>query len=81
MTSYRELYFYLFAAMADAVEDLERGEAILGIRRLTTALQEAEDRATEMDIVPEVCDDSMEGGPDRTWTPSGPPAGKNHGLP
>lgn len=53
MPSYKELYFYLFAAIADAVEDLERGRVILAIRRLIAAQREAEERVLELDIVPE----------------------------
>ncbi len=63
MTSYKDLYFYLFGVIADAVEDFECGETILGIQRLISALREAEDRATEIDLVPEIYDIRLEGLP------------------
>lgn len=63
MTSYKDLYFYLFGVIADAVEDFECGETILGIQRLISALREAEDRATEIDLMPEIYDIRLEGLP------------------
>ena len=43
MTDFRKLYFKLFAAMADAVEELEQGQPFLAKQRLITAQQEAEE--------------------------------------
>lgn len=54
MTSYKNLYFYLFGVIADAVEYLERGEVILAMQRLIEAQEEAEDRILEIDMVPEI---------------------------
>lgn len=34
MTSYRQLYFYLFGVIADAIKDFEQGNTILAIQRL-----------------------------------------------
>lgn len=62
MHSYKELYFYLFAAIADAVEELERGQVILAVRRLIAAQREAEERVLELDIVPETAPCAGQGG-------------------
>lgn len=59
MTTYEDLYFYLFGAIAEALEDLERGEVMLAINRLVMAQQEAEDRILEVDIVSEVCESRL----------------------
>lgn len=47
MPDYKALYFKLFAAMADAVEDLERGQPFLAKQRLISAQQEAEEHYPE----------------------------------
>lgn len=44
MPNYKELYFMLFAAAADAVEDLEAGDPEKARKRLIRAQQEAEER-------------------------------------
>ena len=44
MSLYRELYYKLFAAMADAVEDLEAGKCEEACVRLIKAQREAEER-------------------------------------
>ena len=43
MPDYKKLYFKLFAAMADAVEELEQGRPFLAKERLIRAQQEAEE--------------------------------------
>lgn len=43
MPDYKKLYFMLFAAMADAVEDLEQENYGAAKRRLISAQQEAEE--------------------------------------
>lgn len=43
MPDYKALYFKLFAALADAVEDLEQGRPFLAKERLIRARQEAEE--------------------------------------
>ncbi len=43
MSLYKELYFKLFAAMADAVEDMEQANYGLAKQRLIAAQQEAEE--------------------------------------
>lgn len=43
MADYKMLYFKLFSAIADAVEDLEKGDAEGAKRRLICAEQEAEE--------------------------------------
>lgn len=43
MPDYKKLYFKLFAAMADAVEDLECGRLVSARERLIAAQQEAEE--------------------------------------
>ena len=43
MTDFRKLYFMLFAAMADAVEDLENGRPNSAKERLIRAQQAAEE--------------------------------------
>ena len=53
MTSYRELYFHMFRAAAQAVEHLEQGQPLLARTCLIRAQQEAEDACLETDILPE----------------------------
>jgi len=43
MSIYKELYFKLFAAVADAVEDMEQANYGKALQRLITAQQEAEE--------------------------------------
>lgn len=43
MADYKAIYFKLFAAVADAVDDLERGEFEKARQRLIRAEQEAEE--------------------------------------
>ncbi len=43
MSLYRELYYKLFAAVADAVEDIEQANYGKALQRLITAQQEAEE--------------------------------------
>lgn len=47
MSIYRELYFYLFAALADAVDLLERGDAAGARQLLISAQQTAEERVLD----------------------------------
>jgi hypothetical protein len=49
MSLYKELYFKLFAAMADAVEDMEQENYGLAKQRLIIAQQEAEERYISAD--------------------------------
>ena len=44
MSLYKELYYKLFAAMADAVEDIEQANYGKALQRLITAQQEVEER-------------------------------------
>lgn len=44
MQLYKELYFFLFAAIADAVDCLEKGDVWSAKERLIQAEQEAEER-------------------------------------
>ena len=43
MSLYKELYFKLFAAMADAAEDIDQANYGMALQRLITAQQEAEE--------------------------------------
>ena len=43
MPDFETLYFKLFAALADAVEDLENGQPYLAKERLIRAQQDAEE--------------------------------------
>ena len=43
MNVYQELYFKLFAVMADAVESLEHDEPLAARRALIAAMREAEE--------------------------------------
>ena len=47
MDQFRKLYFQLFAAMADAVEDLENGELDRARKTLIRAQQRAEEEYVE----------------------------------
>ena len=49
MSFYKDLYFKLFGAMADAVESLEHGEPIAAQKALVAAMREAEDVAISHD--------------------------------
>lgn len=49
MPDYKKLYFKLFAAMADAVEDLENGNSDRARKRLIDAQQKAEEEYLEND--------------------------------
>ena len=53
MASYKDLYFYLFKALAQATEYIEQGNVILAYQSLVTAQQTAEEVCLEMDILPE----------------------------
>ena len=53
LDNYKELYFYLFSAIADATEHLERGETLLACDRLIRAQREAEASHMDFDILPE----------------------------
>ena len=49
MNFYKDLYYKLFGAMADAVESLEHGEPIAAHKALVAAMREAEDAAISRD--------------------------------
>lgn len=53
MTSYKELYLYLFRQIADAVEDLERGRTSSARERLIHAQQQAEEAVMAQEDLPE----------------------------
>ena len=44
MVDYKQLYFHVFAAVADAVEALEQSEPIRAKQMLIAAMQEAEEQ-------------------------------------
>ena len=47
MVDYKELYFHLFGVMADAVEELEKGNVETAKELLIAAMQEAEETYIE----------------------------------
>ena len=49
MTDYKQLYYFLFNAVSDAVAQLERHEYSLAVATLDHAQREAEDRFMKMD--------------------------------
>ena len=53
MNFYKQLYFYLFNTMTDALEDLTHDRIVTAIYRLQQAQQTAEEAHMELDIVPE----------------------------
>ena len=53
MNSYKELYCFLFRAMAQATEYLEQGKTILACDCLIRAQQIAEEACLEVDILPD----------------------------
>ena len=53
MNSYKQLYFYLFNTMTDALEDLTHDRIVTAIYRLQQAQQTAGEAHMELDIVPE----------------------------
>ena len=53
MTTYRELYFYLFAAAADAADLLERGDTAGALDLLASAQRSAEEQILETEQVSE----------------------------
>ena len=48
-TDYKQLYYFLFNAVSDAVAQLERHEYSLAVVTLDHAQREAEDRFMKMD--------------------------------
>lgn|GEM_PF-1519321 len=50
--NYRDLYFHLFGAMAQAAEYIEQGNAMLAYECLVNAQQESEEACLESDILP-----------------------------
>ena len=53
MGSYRELYFYLFGQIEDALEDLDRDDVDRARARLIRAQRRAEEDAISLDLFPE----------------------------
>ena len=51
--SYKELYFWLFSAMTDALTDLQCGRIVSSIHILLRAPEEAEAVHMETDILPD----------------------------
>ena len=49
--TYRELYFRLFGAMAQATEYMEQGNMMLAYECLVSAQQEAEESCLDSDIL------------------------------
>ena len=49
--TYKELYFFLYGQMADALEYLNQGNFIMGIYTLEQAHIKAEEMAIETDII------------------------------
>ena len=54
MDSYKDLYFHLFAALADAMEYMERGNTILAYECLTRAQRETEEACLRQDVLPDI---------------------------
>ena len=52
--SYRELYFELFAAIADALEALQSGKIFRAIKILLRALAKGEEAHMRYDILPDL---------------------------
>ena len=53
MSSYRELYFYLFGQIADALDQLEEGNFLLAMQTLKNAHVKAEKIVMETDVMTE----------------------------
>ena len=53
MQSYKELYFYLFGRIADALDSFYAGNAVEGIHQLEQAQIKTEEIVMEMDIIPD----------------------------
>jgi len=51
--TYREMYFYLYAQTADALELFNHGNIMMGIYTLEQAHIKTEEMAMEMDIIPD----------------------------
>ena len=49
--TYKEIYFYLYAQMADALDYFYIGETIQGIYTLEQAQRTTEEMSLEMDII------------------------------
>lgn len=49
--TYKEMYFYLYAQIAEALEYLNMGQLIQGIYTLEQAHRETEEMAMETDII------------------------------
>ena len=52
MADYKQLYFYLFGAVADAVEALEQNKPICAKHLLITAMQTAEEQYLQAGDLP-----------------------------
>ena len=53
MTTYKELYFHLFNALTDAINELEQGQIVSAISRMKQAQIRTEARHLDLDIVPD----------------------------
>ena len=49
--TYREMYFYLFGRVADALTSFRKGDTIAGIYTLEEAQRKTEEMAMETDII------------------------------
>ena len=52
MNTYKELYFHLFNALTDAIEDIEEGRVITAIDRMKRAQLATEEAHLQKDILP-----------------------------
>ena len=55
MLTYRELYGFLYGAIADALDQLDDGNIITAIHILKNAHIAAEERVLEWDVFPDDC--------------------------
>jgi len=53
MTTYKELYLFLFNTLTDAIEELEHGSPLRALLAMKQAQQTAEECHLEVDVIPE----------------------------
>ena len=53
VTTYKELYFHLFNALTDAINELEQGNTVSAIYQMKQAQIQTEERHLDLDIVPD----------------------------
>ena len=54
MTTYKDLYYHLFNALTDAIEELEAGRVVIAIEEMKQAQIRTEEEVLKVDIMPDM---------------------------